>query len=548
MAVMIPNVDPQTIKNNGEHLFYEMAVKLPKEYTVLYSYKYKQEAFAGNPEAIREADFVIVHPALGYLVIEVKQGEVIYRDGQWQAEKNGVYAPLKKNPVEQASSAMYAILKEYKHKAETNYFPLKIKYAIAFPECNSIAGDLPGDLDNKSIFLNGDLTKLEEKILTLFEMNELIYQREAIDILLNQILAPSFKIFTRLDEEIEMFNRQAERILTTEQKRILDETELDKKKIFFGFAGTGKTFLAMEKAKRLTRERKKVFLTCFNKNLAEYMKKNLPSEIITSNFHDYLLRTLHEQGLALTVPEQHDQRSRFFNETLPDQAFDYFASLPEKDKFDAVIVDEGQDFREEWYACLDSMAKHNCEFYIFADASQSLFDRDSGFLKKLPHSMHRLTRNLRNTEPINNWMSAYLPPNQSLISTLQGGLPVSFFPWQDAAEEKRLIEKEVGRLVSQGIKPKRIVILSPNIREKSSLADIQTIKVWPIGKLGDSNPNAIQFSTIRSFKGLEADIVFLIGIKAGSPACTPADIYVGGSRARFLLHVFHERTYLPENA
>ena len=55
--------------------------------------------------------------------------------------------------------------------------------------------------------------------------------------------------------------------------------------------------------------------------------------------------------------------------------------------------------------------------------------------------------------------------------------------------------------------------------------------------------NAVRFYTIRSFKGLEADMVFLIGVRAGSQACTPGDVYVGSSRARFLLYLFHEEGY-----
>ena len=54
--------------------------------------------------------------------------------------------------------------------------------------------------------------------------------------------------------------------------------------------------------------------------------------------------------------------------------------------------------------------------------------------------------------------------------------------------------------------------------------------------------HGVQFSTIRSFKGLEADVVFLIGLKV-SKACTPADVYVGASRAKFLLYVFHHEEW-----
>lgn len=452
---------------------------------------------------------------------------------------NQAITDLYPNPVEQAQSAMYAILHLYQKKAGTDRFPLKIKFAVGFPECNNIAGELPGDLDHNSIFLFSDLTNLETKITALFAAQGMPAQRDATNLLLNKVLAPSFKIFARLEEQIEMFNAQAERILTEEQERILEETELDSRKIFFGAAGTGKTFLAMEKAKKLAAQGKIVFLTCFNKNLAHYFNNQIPTGITTANFHDYLLRTLQDQNIEIHVPQDSQEWASFFDETLPTQAFDYFSDIPEDQKFDAIIVDEGQDFKDEWFSTLESMAKTNSEFYVFADPNQSVYHENIENLKRFPISKHRLTQNLRNTEAINNWISSFLPNPSLLRAKLPGGIPVGFYPWQTPAEEKKLIERELGRLVSQGIQPKRIVILSPHIKDKSSLAGMEKLKEWSIGALSDTRSNAVRFSTIRSFKGLEADIVFLIGIKAGSQACTPTDIYVGGSRAKFLLYVFH---------
>lgn len=205
MARMIPNVDALTIENNGENLFYQAAASLPNNYTVLYSYKYKTDELANTPDTIREADFVIVHPALGYLVIEVKQGEIAYNNGAWYEYKSGDYRPLRKNPVEQAESAMYAILRLFKQKAKTDHFPLKIKYTIGFPECQQISGELPASLDKNSIFLHSDLDNLENKILSIFNIREKKEKRRATDILLNKVLAPAFKVFARLDAQIEMF-------------------------------------------------------------------------------------------------------------------------------------------------------------------------------------------------------------------------------------------------------------------------------------------------------------------------------------------------------
>jgi len=104
-----------------------------------------------------------------------------------------------------------------------------------------------------------------------------------------------------------------------------------------------------------------------------------------------------------------------------------------------------------------------------------------------------------------------------------------------------MIANEIGRLVSQGVQLKRIIILSPYRKENSCLGGVDRIKEWPLTEDIESRTNAVRFQTIRSFKGLEADIVFLTGIKKDSRVCTDADIYVGGSRARFLLYIFREK-------
>ncbi|MEB3102052.1 hypothetical protein [Ferviditalea candida] len=124
-------------------------------------------------------------------------------------------------------------------------------------------------------------------------------------------------------------------------------------------------------------------------------------------------------------------------------------------------------------------------------------------------------------------------------SKLAGGMSVVSVPWKDTTEEKRMIEKEIGRLVSQGLSADRILILSPNRREKNCLGEAGRLKEWPLVDF-TSGERGVKFATIRSFKGLEADVVFLIDVRDNTPVCSPADIYVGASRARYLLYVFHQ--------
>ena len=104
MAIMIPDLLPDQIANDGEREFYKIASRLPDEYTVCYSHRYYESP---EDERVREADFVIVHRDTGLVVVEVKEGEVAFVNGQWHEFKSGGYQPMAKDPVEQARTAMF---------------------------------------------------------------------------------------------------------------------------------------------------------------------------------------------------------------------------------------------------------------------------------------------------------------------------------------------------------------------------------------------------------------------------------------------------------
>lgn len=155
----------------------------------------------------------------------------------------------------------------------------------------------------------------------------------------------------------------------------------------------------------------------------------------------------------------------------------------------------------------------------------------------MPLSKQKMLLNLCNSGRICELLKKLT--GERVRSKLQGRVLVTITQWYDAREEKRQIEKEIGRLVSQGLSPDHMLVLSPHRKEHSSLAGLTKIKERPLVDVTEKK-YGIKFSTIRAFKGLEADVVFLIGLQE-SRACTPADVYVGASRAKFLLYVFLSR-------
>jgi hypothetical protein len=543
MAKMIPDLFPETIENEAERYFYEKARQLPDKYTVFFSYKFSVEEDRNDPYGLREADFVIVHPQYGFVVVEVKQGHIQYYNGVWQESKNGTYQPLVKDPLHQARTAMFAILNRYKQVNQQKDYPLRCRYALCFPESTQKLGIYPEDLNENSCWISSDIDQLDKSVERLFTTSENRSPTDATKKLITRVLSPTFKVFSSVDDELERFHQQAKIILTDEQERIIEETEEDHRKIFFGAAGTGKTFIAMKKSQDLASLGKSVLLTCFNKHLVQLFKQHCHNNLINClNFHDYLLNILREHQYVVEQPTDPALISTFYEETLPDMVFDLFSHKPNEEKFDAIIVDEGQDFKESWFLCLEVMLKKGGHFYIFADRHQDLFGHGLDTLKDFQMSKHKLTINLRNTQKINEWTSS-LTADSKLRYRLYGGPPVEYFSWKQQDDERRLIEKELTKLISQGLSPHRIIILSPNRKEKSSLQHGNQIGSWNIVNMRDSNDYGIRFSTIRAFKGLEADVVFLIGLQPNSKVCTPADIYVGGTRARFLLKIFHHEEW-----
>lgn len=124
MATMIPDIDPRDIPNSGESRVYAALRALPPNYTVCYSFKYRATSspLAHDGVDFGEADFVVVSPPIGYMVIEVKQGRIEYNAGQWLEHKPGGPALLPKDPLEQARKAMFSIADRYKAKSHAVMF------------------------------------------------------------------------------------------------------------------------------------------------------------------------------------------------------------------------------------------------------------------------------------------------------------------------------------------------------------------------------------------------------------------------------------------
>lgn len=180
---------------------------------------------------------------------------------------------------------------------------------------------------------------------------------------------------------------------TDEQYMILDTLRYMRRVRISGSAGSGKTLVAAEKALRLSRAGLKVLFLCHNPQLASYVRSKLTidSPVHVADFGSWVRDSAGADDPLLVAAWTH------FHE--PDDAT--LASALENlsardDKYDAVIVDEAQDFRDEWWAVVEAGLRPDGFFYVFHDDNQSLLPRRGSYPNIALTGPFDLSRNCRN--------------------------------------------------------------------------------------------------------------------------------------------------------
>ena len=321
-----------------------------------------------------------------------------------------------------------------------------------------------------------------------------------------------------------------------------------KRALIQGVAGSGKTMLAQAQAEKFASAGKTTLFVCFNKTLAKWISDSICDEyralITVIHFHGLCAEWARRAGLKF-VPPQTDSKD-FWHTEAANLLLDSIDILPER--FDAVIVDEGQDFHPNWWLPLEMINAREDEgaLYVFYDPRQNLYVGQASSLPALGDP-YTLQTNCRNTKSIAKKCGEILDFEISTHDYAPiGDVPVILA--LDSPSDILLRVQQIVRdwLKKGKLKPPQIAILCPSTKKLSSCRSL--------GKLGDLEVSedvnswragaTILFSTIRNFKGLEADAVILIDVPPGgsSDYFAPSDYYVACSRAKHLLEVI-ERAF-----
>lgn len=528
MARMYPEpIRPDTRSQAERTLYSELQRQLPNTFIVFHSIAWQiRDTVSGVQDG--ETDFAVVHPDQGILLLEVKGGRIRYdgRTEQWFSNQNPI-----KDPFKQGRQAKYSLLKKLQELPFWRSRWVTVGYAAVFPDV-AVKGDLRLDAPRELILDAWDMTELPAWIDTAFQYLQGLRPDDGplgaagVGELI-EMLSPSWDLRPLLSTEI--LEEQRELVhLTEEQFVMLDFLGRHRRAAISGCAGSGKTTLAMEKARRLAEHDFRVLLTCFNVNLAEFLRADeaLPRNLDILNFHKLATDLCRRADVLPTGPRD----DRFWDAVLPECMMDTVDRLGTQ--YDAIIVDEGQDFRGNWWIPLQCLLHDPDQgiLYVFFDDNQNLYRATQSISLEL--APFPLTRNCRNTQHIHKTVMQFYKSDQMPLAQGPLGRPVELHTYADARELKRTLSRVLHRLVAEESLPTEdIVILTPKGRERSALWHLGPVGNFQLTERWTTGGGEVFCSTIHSFKGLESPVVILTEIEPYAARDSDLLLYVGCSRA-----------------
>ncbi|MEQ9568114.1 MAG: NERD domain-containing protein, partial [Pseudomonadales bacterium] len=499
-----------------------------------------------------ETDFVILLPSHGMLILEVKGGAISYDDAtrQWSRVLGGGRLKSIQDPFEQARRNTHYLKDAIKRRGYQGIdnLPFTYGYAVVFPDCE-YKGPTPPGSEPAIIFSASDLPFLDRRItatLNQWSLKDAAKPLSSEDINnVTKAISPGFDLLPVLFRTVE---EQEEKLfrLTKEQHNLLNFLGQKERACIEGVAGSGKTMLAQAQAEKFADAGKSTLLVCYNKTLAKWIGDSVPEQyrdlITVKHFHGLCADWVRKAGMSFSPPSS--GADNFWRDEAADQLMDAIDMVSEK--FDAVIVDEGQDFYPNWWVPLEMINSRGDEgaMYVFYDPRQNLYLEQRGSLPALGEP-YNLPTNCRNTRSIAEKCSTILGIDILTRDDAPQGLEPTILTLELDYDVKKRVERYVSDWVKDGrLKPSQVAILSPSVKQRSAFKGVGSVRGVMITEDIDKwrDDKGILFSTVKSFKGLEADAVILIDlpVEGNSTYFKASDYYVACSRAKHLLVVIHK--------
>ena len=557
MARMVPELSPEALEEIDSpaerNLYQQFKKMLDDQYLVIFQPRWilkKETAKAHDGEI----DFLIAHSDFGIFTLEVKGGGIGSEAGKWfSIDRHGVNHEIR-NPFSQSMNAKYSIKRkiEESSRAGANLDKFSFGHAVFFPDVKSSelfhSPDTPSEIIG-SFASFGDLNAWTKRVFEFWtNPTDSPLGKSGIDFLSEQLM-PTIRteiVFAATLNRIEEKRFK----LTNNQMQILDFLASRRRVAICGGAGTGKTILAMEKAKRLASHGFRTLLTCYNRPLSDWISSELNAfpNITVSNFDRLTDHFVSIADNKLNKDCLNQAKSTYpgadlWRVQMP--AAMTFALEYIDERFDAIVVDEAQDFPDEYWFPFEFLLEDpsNSPFYIFYDVHQNLYQRSLQF--PIEDAPFELVSNCRNTTQIHEFAYRNYPGPNVNKPDLSGN-PVQLIAASNLEKQFEKISRVlVDILTKKGVTSSQIVILiGDNINKHTKYEMIRKFTLpngitWSIEN--GFKVNHVLVDTVKRFKGLEADIVIVWGLPGFESNEIQEVLYVGSSRAKSELIIVTDR-------
>jgi hypothetical protein len=521
-------------ESSAERRLYEgFLAQLPDDYVV-----YHSVAWVFAPDELEgrtiegECDFLIAHPEDGLLILEAKAGGVSYDRASraWRQFGRGSGHALE-DPFRQARQEMDSLVEILEHQPDWSLWRPSYGYGVAFPDAifdqdayAEARADWAIDRDDM-----GRLAQRVKEIMASWRHPNRHFGQAGMEAL-QAALGIRVEVRTPLQLEFGEGDRRIVE-LTHNQTYVLSYLRRLHRAAIVGPAGSGKTLLATELAKRLARGGTETLLTCFSKRLAQHLRESAGEvrHLHVHHFHDLCLTLAERAGIPIPPPpEEPTEASSYLDVALPELLPKAATVLGPQ--FEAMVVDEAQDFLPSWWPNLMTLHSHSEDgfLFLFADSNQNI---DGGTRPEdLVDMSFPLPVNMRNTEPIHEFVSVFYQGEQPAEGRGRSGAPVEIISYQRDEELVPLLVNVLQNLEDEGIPLKDLVLLTPDPAGNSALGHLQQLNGYRLSE--EPQPGTLLTSSVAGFKGLERPVVILAEVAGGEREDLATQLYLGGSRAR----------------
>lgn len=455
-----------------------------------------------------EIDFLIVMDGF-VLVVEVKGGRLGRRNGVWTfTDRYGQVHEKREGPFQQARSAMFALEKDLRVRAPhlTPMFGAVVVTPdqVLDPDAEWDPAECIGGTSMSVSGLRDGLLRAVK-----FWRGRLPGARPSArhkDLV--ALLRPDFDRIPKLSLTASAFEEEYV-ALASEQYAMLAGSELNERVLCIGGAGSGKTLLAVETARRAAEDGARVLLTCRSPGVIELMGKSLGNSAV-----DCVI----------------------------------WSDIGEREPYDVLVIDEAQDLLnvDDWLR-MDDLVVGGMgagRWRIFCDPNNQAnvdgaFDATVYDDVRSRAAVYRLPFNCRNTATIVTQTQLITGADLGIAKAGEGP-QVEYVRTNDDGETAASLDQRLRHLLDDEIHPDDIVVLTLRDDVESSAA--LSSRAWARGRLvsGDRLPDERgrpRLVTTHAYKGLEAAHVLVIDVDDLSGPIAMARLYVAMTRPRVSLWI-----------